>query len=61
MTKPTGNPKGRPVTIPEKGKKIEDLVEDKVLQSEFLCYACSAVQTFRFKFCPLCGVENRWE
>jgi hypothetical protein len=60
MTKPTGQPKGRPVVTPLKGQPVDAIIEDKIVPPEFLCYACSAGQSFQFKYCPLCGVENRW-
>jgi len=59
MTKPTGQPKGRPITTPTKGQPVDAIIEDKP-ELTFICYACSAGQSFQFKFCPLCGVENRW-
>ena len=60
MTKPTHQPKGRPVVTPLKGLPVEAIVEDKPEPPTFICYACSAVQSIQFKYCPLCGVENRW-
>jgi hypothetical protein len=61
MTKPTHKPKGRPVTTPERGKPVEQIIEDPPQPPSFICYACSKSQPIKFKYCPDCGVENRWE
>lgn len=61
MTKPTGQPKGRPVTTPTKGQPVEQIIDDKPEEPLFICYACSKGQLIKFKYCPECGVENRWQ
>ena len=65
MTKRTNQPVGKPASKIVIGKEAdkEVQIEDKapVEPVTFVCGACSGRMEKQYVYCPLCGVNLRWE
>jgi len=63
VTKATKQPIGRPANNVVIGKEAakEIIIEDKPEPISFICGACSGRMEKPYIYCPLCGVNLKWE